>query len=247
MTMQGVGQEISPEEHLGILLGSLTRDYDPIVKIIANMPSMALFHAKEMLRREYDGMRRTEHQEVALKSTHTSKYKKGPRRHEGRSSSRGEKFSGRCYRCNKYGHKRQDCVVAQQETRQSGKERAFTASCQTSAGWLLDSGASSHMCPDRDEFSKIDSLKDPIMITIADGSEVEAKGVGTVRVQLKTGEVIRIEETLWVPGLDRRLLSISALSRKGLKVIFSNLSCQIRSNAEVIAQVPRRNKMYVLD
>ena len=247
MTMQAVGQEISQEEHLVILLGSLTREYDPIVKIIENMPGMTLFHAKEMLRREYDGMRRTEHQEVALKSTHTSKYKKGPRRHEGRSSSRGEKFSGRCYRCNKYGHKRQDCVVAQQETRQSGEERAFTASCQTSAGWLLDSGASSHMCPDRDEFSKIDSLKDPIMITIADGSEVEAKGVGTVRVQLKTGEVIRIEETLWVPGLDRRLLSISALSRKGLKVIFSNLSCQIRSNAEVIAQVPRRNKMYVLD
>ena len=38
------------------------------------------------------------------------------------------------------------------------------------------------MCPDRDKFSKLDSLKDPIMITIAEGSEVEAKGVGTVRV-----------------------------------------------------------------
>ena len=95
------------------------------------------------------------------------------------------------------------------------------------------------MCPDRDEFSNLDSLKDPIMITIADGSEVEAQGVGTVRVQLQTGEVIRIEETLWVPDLDRRLLSISAFSRKGLRVIFSDLGCQIRSNAEVFAQVPR--------
>uniref|UniRef100_A0AAV1U6D5 Polyprotein n=1 Tax=Peronospora matthiolae TaxID=2874970 RepID=A0AAV1U6D5_9STRA len=93
MTMQAVGQEISQDEHLVILLGSLTRDYDPIVKIIENMPGMTLFHAKEMLRREYDGMARTEHQEIALKSTHTSKYKKGPRRHMGRSSSRGEKFS----------------------------------------------------------------------------------------------------------------------------------------------------------
>ena len=52
MTMQAVGQEISPDEHLVILLGSLTRDYDPIVKIIENMPGMTLFHAKEMLRRE---------------------------------------------------------------------------------------------------------------------------------------------------------------------------------------------------
>uniref|UniRef100_A0AAV1U517 Polyprotein n=1 Tax=Peronospora matthiolae TaxID=2874970 RepID=A0AAV1U517_9STRA len=247
MTMQAVGQEISQDEHLVILLGSLTRDYDPIVKIIENMPGMTLFHAKEMLRREYDGMARTEHQEIALKSTHTSKYKKGPRRHMGRSSSRGEKFSGRCYRCNKYGHKRQDCKAEQVETERSGEERAFTASSRTSAGWLLDSGASSHMCPDRNEFSNLNSLTDPIMITIADGSEVEAQGVGTVRVQLKTGEVIRIEETLWVPGLDRRLLSISALSKRGLQVIFSDLSCQIRSNTEVVAQIPRRNKMYVLE
>ena len=65
MTMQAVGQEISPTEYLFILLGSLTRDYDPIVNIIENMPGMTLFHAKEVLRREYDGMKRTEYQEVA--------------------------------------------------------------------------------------------------------------------------------------------------------------------------------------
>ena len=52
MTMQAVVQKISPDEHLVILLGSLTRDYDPIAKIIENMPGMTLFHAKEILRRE---------------------------------------------------------------------------------------------------------------------------------------------------------------------------------------------------
>lgn len=51
------------------------------------------------------------------------------------------------------------------------------------------------------------------MITISDGSEVEAQVVETVRVQLKSGEVISIEETLWVPDLDRRLVSISSLIR----------------------------------
>ncbi|CAI5728481.1 unnamed protein product [Peronospora effusa] len=173
------------DEHFVILLGSLTRDYDPIVKIIEIMPGTTLFQAKEMLRREYDAITRTEHQEVALKSTQTFKYKKGPRRHMGISSSRGEKFSGRCYGCNKYGHKRQDCKAAKVQTERTGTERAFTASSRTSAGWLLDSGARSHMCPNKDEFLFLDSLTDPIMITIADGSEVEAQGVGTVRVRVK--------------------------------------------------------------
>ena len=86
------------------------------------------------------------------------------------------------------------------ETERSGEEIAFTASSRTSAGWSVDSEARSHMCPDRDVFSNLDSPTDPIMITIADGSGVEAQVVGTVRLQLKPGEVIRIEETLWVPG-----------------------------------------------
>ena len=52
MTIQSVGREISPKEHLIILLGSLTREYDNIVKIIKNIPGTTLFHAKEMLGRE---------------------------------------------------------------------------------------------------------------------------------------------------------------------------------------------------
>uniref|UniRef100_A0AAV1T807 Polyprotein n=1 Tax=Peronospora matthiolae TaxID=2874970 RepID=A0AAV1T807_9STRA len=79
MTMQAVGQELSPDEHLVILLGSLTKEYDPIVKIIENMADVTLFSANEMQRREYDGMVRTEHHEVALKTTYTSRYKNGPR------------------------------------------------------------------------------------------------------------------------------------------------------------------------
>ncbi|CAI5728478.1 unnamed protein product [Peronospora effusa] len=50
-----------------------------------------------------------------------------------------------------------------------------------------------------------------------------------------------------MPGLDRRLLSISALSKKGLQVIFSDLSCQIKNNTEVVAHIPRQNNMYVLE
>ena len=86
MTMQAVGQEISPDEHLVILLGSLTRDYDPIVKRIENVPRMTLFQAKEMVRREYDGMVRAERHEIALKTMHTSKFKNGSRRFGGRSN-----------------------------------------------------------------------------------------------------------------------------------------------------------------
>ena len=44
------------------------------------------------------------------------------------------------------------------------------------------------MYPNKDDFPEMDSLKNPILITIEDGNKVEAQGVVTVRVKLQTGE-----------------------------------------------------------
>ena len=57
---------------------------------------------------------------------------------------------------------------------------------------IIRQWASSRMCPNKDEFSEIDPLRDPILITISNGNKVEAQGIGTVRVNLKTEEIIRI-------------------------------------------------------
>ena len=52
----------------------------------------------------------------------------------------------------KYGLKHRDCKTDQVEKNRSGKERAFTASSKATDGLLLDSEASSHLCPDGDEY-----------------------------------------------------------------------------------------------
>ena len=38
-----------------IVLGILTRDYDPNVKIIKKLPNMTLFQTNELMRQEYKG------------------------------------------------------------------------------------------------------------------------------------------------------------------------------------------------
>ena len=53
---------------------------------------------------------------------------------------------------------------------------------QEAEGWLHDSGASSHMCPFKDEFVKIRSLKRSVEISVANGETVPAAGVGTIPV-----------------------------------------------------------------
>lgn len=66
MSMQAIGNEVSCDEQLVILFGSLSDEYDQIVKIIENMGETNLFLAKEMLRREYEGIVRKEKSELAL-------------------------------------------------------------------------------------------------------------------------------------------------------------------------------------
>lgn len=239
VSMQAIGDEVSRDEQLVILLGSLSDEYDQIVKIIENMGTMDLFLAKEMLRREYDGIARKEKSEIALKATRSFKNKNS------RPKETRNKFYGTCFVCGKQGHKKQDCWKNPDKKKNS--EQAFTVSEHGSEGWLLDSGASSHMCPFQDDFMEIRSLNRSVSISIANGETVLAAGVGTIRVVLKNKKPIRIEDVLYVPELDRRLLSIPALSAKGLHVTFRNRTCEIRNDQEVVTQVTRKGKLFVLE
>ena len=102
------------------------------------------------------------------------------------------------------------------------------------------------MCPERNDFSVIKPLKIPIEISIADGNKVLAKEIGTINVVLENKKNIKIHDVLYVPGLDRRLLSISALVGKGLSVIFKNSICEIIDQNETIVKIPKTGQLYLM-
>ena len=200
-----------------------------------------------MLQREYEGISRKEINEIALKATREREYKiKGPR-HKGRWNNR-QRLNGKpaCQYCKRTNHAAQDCWYNLSKKR-SIKEQSFTVSEHYTDCWVLDSGASSHMCPIQDEFSDIRPLDMPIPISVANGGRIMAVGVGTIRVTLKNSKPIRIENVLYVPKLDRKLLSISALLKKGLDVSFNNNCCTIKNDEDIITKVPRRSKLFILE
>lgn len=46
--------------------------------------------------------------------------------------------------------------------------------------WLLDSGASSHLTPPKEDFTQYHELEDPIQFRIVDGAKMEAIEKGKV-------------------------------------------------------------------
>ena len=127
------------------------------------------------------------------------------------------------------------------------QEHAFSATSGGSTTWLIDSGASSHMCPVKEEFDEIRPFVKPVPISIANGCEVQALGSGSVPITLKNGTLVRIFNVLFVPDLDRRLISILALVAKGLKVEFLSDICGISHETTEITRVRRNGKLFILD
>ena len=57
-------------------------------------------------------------------------------------------------------------------------------------------------------------------IILGDNATYPVKGTGTVTLHLNKGQVLNLQDVLYVPDLKKNLVSISAMEDKGFKVAF---------------------------
>ena len=182
------------------------------------------------------------------------------------SKLKGFQKKGRCYRCGKYEHYKQDCkmtVGAQFDGSKDSRDKSenhkakitteelsegealITVHALTvggvSAAWVVDSGATSHMCYHRDSFIDYEDLQRPEKVTLGDGRNLEAVGRGTVSLVLKSlgseAKPWKLYDTLHVPDLSFNLVSVSKVTEAGLVVKFLGKECQfINSQKQVIVR-----------
>jgi hypothetical protein len=87
--------------------------------------------------------------------------------------------------------------------------------------WLIDNGASRHMIGYRDHLTNLVEKEINLHVVLGDNARYNVKGVGTSTCQLDSDIPLQLSEVLYVPGMKRNLVSISALEDKGYKVTFS--------------------------
>ncbi|KXJ69374.1 hypothetical protein RP20_CCG027404 [Aedes albopictus] len=130
-----------------------------------------------------------------------------------------------CHYCKKPGHKQRECrkQASDQESDTKGDQRnrknpskakavretngscAFTVKGTGKTGsWIVDSGATSHMCAERDSFLDLDETTHE-KVTLADGTMTAANGKGTCELDCcdlqGNKRSITLSDTLFVPGL----------------------------------------------
>jgi hypothetical protein len=86
--------------------------------------------------------------------------------------------------------------------------------------WFIGSGASKHMTGQRDFLSYLSENKFSQKVTLGDDYQYPIKGVGESNYKLNSGTPMKMKDVLYVLGLTKNLLSISALENKGFKISF---------------------------
>ena len=179
---------------------------------------------------------------------------KGERRHT-TSTRRDDNLV--CWYCNKKGYRQDSCRTKQKaeeaRTERLGKWKrtadmresetagaAAYASVQalvaeisitpTNENWVIDSGATHHLCRNRHSFRNLKPLAKPVMVRLGDSSTIPAIAAGTIYLTLSQSSRIVSIEAPFVPRLQVSLLSVSQLSIKH-QIAFRNSTCSLENTS----------------
>lgn len=262
-----IGDAVTEEDQVVHLLASLPESYDMLVT--------ALEAQSETVPKWELVTERLLHEEQKQKEK--APVDSGRRVFAARQKRGDPKKRFTCNWCKKPGHFKRDCrkFLAAQQAGVADKpqkpQSASTAEAKSSSesegealvtthalsavsrgNWIVDSGATCHMCNDKQLFSELRHLETPQEVTLGDGHGLEATAEGTVTLETMLPDGItkkcRLENVLLVPNLSYSLLSVSKASEAGKTTKFDNSGCEIRNkNKEVIGFATRVGNLYYLE
>lgn len=143
----------------------------------------------------------------------------------------------------------------EQESSSTSDDEAMVVSHALSAtsrgNWIIDSGATCHMCNDKTLFRELRSLRRPQDVTLGDGHVLKATGEGTIPLEmlLPDGNTKRcsLKNVLFVPKLSYSLLSVTKVSEAGKTTRFNKSGCEILNGDKVIAFATRVGNLFYLE
>ncbi|CAA7013191.1 unnamed protein product [Microthlaspi erraticum] len=252
--------EKSDDELVKKLLTSLSREYDdaiPVLNEFMEMPDMTYRDLLTMYERYGDPPKAMPRMVkdfcVSLaeemwcgfckKHNHNEEdcYYNNPM---ARNSSGGaRRFTGQCHHCGERGHYARHCSSTRNQ-QQAQKDQKSNVKFDEDM-WMIYSTATSHMTPYVRFFTTLDrTFRDGV--SLASGKVVMAEGKGDVSI-IHKGVKKTIKNVLFVPGINRNVLSVGQMTSRGYTVTMGGGECVIKEkNGKVFAKTIWEERGFAL-
>jgi len=120
-----------------------------------------------------------------------------------------------------------------------------TGNVLSSSSWVIDSGATHHVCHDITLFQTLsETMNDSV--TLPTGYGVKITGIGSVELS----DHMILKNVLYIPDFRLNLLSVSQLTKDlGYRVSFNESCCMIQDHIKglMIGKREQISNLYVLD
>ncbi|KAG8489926.1 hypothetical protein CXB51_015938 [Gossypium anomalum] len=112
--------------------------------------------------------------------------------------------------------------------------------------WILDSGCSFHMCPNREWFSTYSSVEGGV-VRMGNDSSSKVIGIGTVKIKMHDGTIRTLSDVRYVPDLRKNLISLSILDLKGCRINIESSGIKVSRGALILLKGKRIDNLYILE
>ena len=116
--------------------------------------------------------------------------------------------------------------------------------------WIIDSGATHHICNDKSLFKSLEELTVPKKIRVGNNTFIDATHVGTVEISLEVGQGTckgQLGGVLFAPAIARNLFSVGSCVDAGNEVRFTKNGVEIRNaEKEVIGRGKKEEGLWSL-
>lgn len=124
---------------------------------------------------------------------------------------------------------------------------SVTASETLQDGWYLDSGATNHMTSNREWFTELRQLEEPIPISLGNGKRVLAVAEGNINVLAHNNQKWvskHLKDVWYVPEIQFNLFSQGAALDKGLKETSTKTMCVFTRGGTIEAVGDRKSNLF---
>ncbi|KAH9769644.1 hypothetical protein KPL71_012096 [Citrus sinensis] len=263
LDLEDINVKIDDEDKAMILLYSLPSSYENLVDtLMYKRQTRAMGDVKEALSSKAAIKKETRDGESLtamgrIEKRETSKNKKK------RSKSRPKNL--KCFHCHKEGHFKKDCpemknkknnakeksgdaAIASEFEESDGYDLAgvlIATDAQTKGNWVLDSGCSFHMCPNKNLFTNYETCDGGIVV-IGNDSSCRVVGRGLIRLKMFDGIIRELRDFKHVPDLKRNLISLGMLDKIWCLVKLESGTLKVMKGSMVVMKGNMSNVLYVL-